>query len=128
MKQDIELRKEYISKGFSSLIMKYTLDLTELRGKLLLGNKKVEEKVKKLEKKIHEFEKRLQKRMADLDRRMKLHRLSPKVLGSVYVVPLTQMEYKNHYGMSRDDEVEEMAIQVAKIGRASCRERVVRAG
>lgn len=113
VKQDIELRKEYISKGFSSLIMKYTLDLTDLRGKLLLGNKKVEDKVKKLEKKIHEFENRLQKRMADLDRRMKLHRLSPKVLGSVYVVPLTQMEYKNHYGMSRDDEVEEIAIQVA---------------
>jgi len=44
---------------------------------------------------------------------MQLNRKPPKVLGSVYVVPLSQIEYKSHYGMSRDDEVELIAMDVA---------------
>jgi hypothetical protein len=32
-------------------------------------------------------------------------------LGCAYVVPLTQVEYVGHYGMSRDDEAEAIAMQ-----------------
>jgi hypothetical protein len=38
---------------------------------------------------------------------------SPEVLGCAYVVPLSQVEYQNEYGMSRDDEVEAIAMGVA---------------
>ena len=37
----------------------------------------------------------------------------PEILGCAYVVPLTQIEYKGHYGMSRDDEAEAIAMNAA---------------
>jgi len=113
VKEDIELRKQYMNEGFSSIIMNHTLDLSELREKLLLGNDKVQDKAIKLEKKINELQDRQKKRINELDQRMQLNRKSPKVLGSAYVVPLSQVEYKSHYGMSRDDEVEQIATDVA---------------
>ncbi|MBC7535328.1 MAG: DUF3883 domain-containing protein, partial [Ferruginibacter sp.] len=45
-----------------------------------------------------------------------MEQLSPKepeILGCAYIVPLTQVEYLGHYGMSRDDESEAIAMQVA---------------
>jgi len=113
VKEDIELRKQYMNEGFTSLIMDYTLQLTDLRSKLLLGNEKVQDKVEKLEKKINELEERKKRRIISLNERMELNRKSPKVLGSAYVVPLSQLEYSSHYGMSRDDEVEKIAIEVS---------------
>ena len=38
---------------------------------------------------------------------------TPEILGCAFVVPLNQVEYKNHYGMQRDDEVEQIAMNVA---------------
>ena len=38
---------------------------------------------------------------------------APEVLGCAYVVPLTQVEYVGHYGMSRDDEAEAIAMKTA---------------
>ena len=113
VKDDIELRKEYLNEGFSSLIMNYTLDLTDLREKLLLGNDRVQDKVNKIEIKIEELEVRKKKRLEELDLRMQLNRKSPKVIGAAYIVPLSQVEYNSHYGMSRDDEVEQIAMEVS---------------
>jgi hypothetical protein len=36
---------------------------------------------------------------------------APEILGCAYVVPLTQIEYQGHYGMSRDDEAEAIAMK-----------------
>ena len=36
---------------------------------------------------------------------------APEILGCAYVVPLTQVEYQGHYGMSRDDEAEAIAMK-----------------
>ena len=58
VKEDVKLRKQYMEDGFTSLIMNYTQDLTELREKLLLGNSRVEDKIKKIEEKILELEER----------------------------------------------------------------------
>lgn len=38
---------------------------------------------------------------------------TPEILGCAFVVPLNQVEYKNHYVMQRDDEVEQIAMNVA---------------
>jgi len=113
VKDDISLRIKYMNQGFSSLIMEYTSELTELREKLLLGNEKVQDKATKLEHKIEELEKRKRRRLDDLNLRLELQRKPPKVLGAAYVLPLSQIEYKSHYGMSRDDEVEQIAMTVA---------------
>mgnify|MGYP000666232717 CR=1 FL=1 len=40
---------------------------------------------------------------------------APEILGCVYVVPLTQIEYQGHYGMSRDDEAESIAMEMAMV-------------
>ena len=37
----------------------------------------------------------------------------PDVLGCAYIVPLSKIEYQSHYGMSRDDESEQIAMQTA---------------
>lgn len=63
--------------------------------------------------KIQELEERKKFRLEQLNQRMELNRKSPKVLGSAFVVPLSQLEYTSHYGMSRDDEVEQIAMDVA---------------
>ncbi len=38
---------------------------------------------------------------------------APEILGCAYVVPLSQMEYEQHYGMKVDDEVEAIAMNIA---------------
>ena len=38
---------------------------------------------------------------------------APEILGCAYIIPLTQVEYKGHYGMSRDDEAEAVAMKAA---------------
>jgi hypothetical protein len=38
---------------------------------------------------------------------------APEVMGCAYVIPLTKVEYKGHYGMSRDDEAEAIAMLTA---------------
>lgn len=113
VKEDIVLRKQYMNEGFTSLVYSYTSELSELRQKLLLGNEKIQEKVEKLERKIADIDERKIQRTKELDQRMRLDRKSPKVIGAAYIVPLSQVEYQSHYGMSRDDEVEEIAMKVA---------------
>lgn len=113
IEDDITMRKQYLDQGFSTLIMDYQLELSDLNSKLLLGNKKVEEKIKKLEEKIRLLNERKVNRMQSLDNRTKLNRKAPKVLGCAYVVPLSEVEYQKHFGMKRDDEVERIAIEVA---------------
>ena len=56
---------------------------------------------------------RKRERMNEMDSMIELFPVEPKVLGCAYVVPLNQVEYKQNYGMSRDDEVEAIAMKVA---------------
>ena len=52
-------------------------------------------------------------RLAELERMTEIAPKLPEVLGCAYVVPLDQIEYKNHYGMSRDDAAERIAMNAA---------------
>ena len=54
-----------------------------------------------------------QLRLNELDKMVTLQLKAPEVMGCAYVVPLNQVEYKSHFGMSRDDEVEAIAMKVA---------------
>lgn len=38
---------------------------------------------------------------------------TPEILGCTWVIPLNQLEYKTHYGMQCDDEVEQIAMKIA---------------
>ena len=48
-----------------------------------------------------------------MDNMIELFPVEPEVLGCAYVVPLNQVEYHQNYGMSRDDDVEAIAMKVA---------------
>lgn len=113
VEEDIRRRKDYLETAFTNVILDITAEINELQGKLLLGNTSVEEKLEKKQHKIDLLQKKKAERLERLEHLMSLSLRSPAVLGCAYVVPLTEVEYQSHYGMSRDDEVEAIAMQVA---------------
>jgi hypothetical protein len=87
--------------------------IQELQSKVLYGDNKVQEKILKKQERINELIDKKVSRLASLDLMTQLSPKAPEVLGCAYVVPLTQIEYKGHYGMSRDDEAEAIAMKAA---------------
>jgi hypothetical protein len=73
---------------------------------------KAQEKILKKQEKINELIAKKKSRLGDLALMAQLSPKAPEVLGCAYVVPLSQVEYQNEYGMSRDDEVEAIAMDV----------------
>lgn len=113
VQSDAETRKQYMESAFTQMIMDLQISIQELQGKLLLGDYRANEKIIKKEERISEL---IQKKKSRLDGLALMTQLSPKapeILGCAYVVPLTQVEYEGHYGMSRDDEAEAIAMQTA---------------
>ena len=74
---------------------------------------KAQEKILKKQERINELIAKKNSRLDNLDLMTQLAPKAPEVLGCAYVVPLSQVEYQNEYGMSRDDEVEAIAMDVA---------------
>jgi hypothetical protein len=68
---------------------------------------------RKTQQQIHELVKRKNERLNKLDLLLQLSMKPPEILGCAYVVPLSQVEYKSHFGMSRDDEAEAIAMKTA---------------
>ncbi len=110
---DVLKRKEYLQSAFESIILDLTAEVNELQSQLLLGKKAVEDKLNKKQAKIQALLRKKQERLDRLDHMLHLSLKTPEVLGCAYVLPLTAVEYKNHYGMSRDDEVEAIAMEIA---------------
>jgi superfamily II DNA or RNA helicase len=111
--QDNAKRKQYLETAFTQVILDIQKEIQELQTRLLLGDKKVQEKLRKKEERIHQLILKKQSRIQNLDLMMQLSPKAPEVLGCAYVIPLTQVEYHQHYGMSRDDEAEAIAMKVA---------------
>lgn len=113
VKKDSSDRKKYLESAFTQVIMDLQIQMQELQGKVLIGDIKVQEKISKLQERINE---KIEKKCLRLEGLGLMEQLSPKepeVLGCAYVVPLTQIEYQGHYGMSRDDEAEAIAMAIA---------------
>jgi superfamily II DNA or RNA helicase len=109
--KDAEDRRGYLESAFTQVIMDLQISIQELQGKVLLGDNKVQEKILKKQERITELIQKKQARLESLDLMTQLNPKAPEVLGCAYVVPLTQVEYVGHYGMSRDDEAEAVAMQ-----------------
>jgi superfamily II DNA or RNA helicase len=110
---DAARRREYLESAFNRVIMDLTLEIQDLQSKLLLGDNKVEEKILAKQHRINELLEKKRNRLELLDRMTELSPRAPEVLGCAWVVPLTQVEYEGHYGMSRDDEAEAIAMAEA---------------
>ncbi|MDZ7740941.1 MAG: DUF3883 domain-containing protein [Bacteroidota bacterium] len=78
-----------------------------------MGSNTAEEKVQKKQARIVELKQKKAERIERLKLMRQLSPKAPEILGCAFVIPLTQVEYANHYGMSRDDEVEAIAMEIA---------------
>jgi len=111
--EDAKLRKKYLDEAFSNVILDLSEEVNELQQKVLLGNDKVQQRLTELESHIEELKQKKKNRLKKLERMQELNMKMPEVLGGAYVVPLSEMEFESTFGMSRDDEVEEIAMEKA---------------
>jgi SNF2 family DNA or RNA helicase len=111
--QDNAKRKEYLETAFTHVIVDLQSQIQELQGKVLLGDTNVQEKILNSQKRITELLHKKHARLESLELMAQVNPKLPEVLGCAYVVPLTQVEYSSHYGMSRDDEAEAAAMKAA---------------
>jgi superfamily II DNA or RNA helicase len=110
---DTAKRKDYLESAFTQVIVDLTVEIEELQGKLLMGDNRVQDKILKKQERIKELIEKKNKRLENLELMMQLAPKAPEVLGCAYVIPLTKVEYQGHYGMSRDDEAEAIAMNTA---------------
>lgn len=108
---DADQRREYLETAFTHVIVDLQSETAVLQGKILLGDTKVQEKIERNQLRINELINRKAERLTELQQMMQVSPKLPEILGCAYVVPLDQVEYKGHYGMSRDDEAEQIAME-----------------
>lgn len=114
VKEDTENRREYLQTAFTQIIIDIQGEINELQNKVLYSDdEKVKQKLLAKDARYRALLERKRERMSEMDSMIDLFPVEPKVLGCAYVVPLNQVEYKQNYGMSRDDEVEVIAMKVA---------------
>lgn len=111
VQKDTSDRKGYLETSFTHVIMDLQSEIQDLQTKVFLGDSKVNEKLSKKLERVNELIQKKQLRLEQLDLMGQLSPKAPEILGCAYVIPLTQVEYQGHYGMSRDDEAEAIAMK-----------------
>jgi len=112
--KDADDRKNYLEVAFTQVIMDLQTEISEMQSKILLfGDAKLQDKIMKKQDRINELILKKHTRLENLILMQQLNPKAPEILGCAYVVPLTQVEYSGHYGMSRDDEAEAIAMKTA---------------
>lgn len=111
--KDCNERRQYLESAFTQVIIDLQSEIQSLQDKVLIGDSRAQEKIFKKEERINELIIKKQVRMKNLAHMESLSPKAPEVLGCAYVIPLTQVEYIGHYGMSRDDEAEAIAMQTS---------------
>jgi superfamily II DNA or RNA helicase len=111
--KDANDRKGYLETAFSHIIMDLQSEISSLQSKVLLGDQKAQDKVLKKQDRVNELFDKKKQRLENLELMGQINPKAPEILGCAYVIPLTQIEYQGHYGMSRDDEAESIAMDFA---------------
>ena len=110
---DAARRREYLETAFTHVIVDLQSETAAMQGKILLGDTSVQEKIQKNQTRINELVAKKAERIRELEQMTEISPKLPEILGCAYVVPLTEIEYSGHYGMSRDDEAERIAMNAA---------------
>lgn len=110
VKADAVKRISYLEESFSNVIMDITAEINDLQSKLLTGNRAVERKIAEKQEKVKALLQRKARRIAELEKMQQVSCKAPVIMGCAFVVPLTAVEYESHFGMSRDDEAEAIAM------------------
>ena len=115
VEEDVARRRDYLQSAFIKVIMDLQDEINELQSKSLLAeeDEHTQQKLEAKEARLADLKRRKHQRMEELEADLQLSPKEPSVMGCAYVVPLTQVEYHSNFGMSRDDEVETTAMQVA---------------
>jgi hypothetical protein len=113
VRKDTARRKDYLESAFTQVITDLSGQINELQGKLFT-DPRVKDKLVKKQERLQQLQRKKADRLQKLERMMELAPKAPEIMGCAWVVPLSQVEYKSHYGMSRDDEVEAIAMEVAE--------------
>lgn len=114
VEEDTARRRDYLQSAFQQIIFDMQGEINELQAKVFIGDdEKAQQKLEAKEARLKELKERKIERLKELDEGMDLSPTAPEVLGCAYVVPLNQVEYQHSFGMSRDDEVEAIGMQVA---------------
>jgi hypothetical protein len=108
--EDTARRREYLESAFTHIILDLQSEIQELQGKLLYGDNRVQEKILKKDERIKELIQKKNERIQRLELMNQLAPRQPEILGCAYVVPLSKVEYENHFGMSRDEDAEAVAM------------------
>lgn len=110
---DIEQRKQFLETAFNQIIFDLTAEINSMQSKLLFEGNGLNEKILKKQERINQLKVKRASRLENMDLMKQLSPKEPEIIGCAYVVPLTEIEYKEHFGMSKDDEVEEIAMKIA---------------
>lgn len=113
VEEDSSKRIEYLRTAFTQIIMDLDISINEMQMKAFMGDQKTQEKLLHKNDRKNELMKKREERIADMEQMTEIAPKEPEILGCAYVVPLTQVEYEQHFKMNRDDEVEAIAMQVA---------------
>lgn len=113
VKTDIGRRKGYLETAFTQVIADLQVEISDMQMKVFAGDQKLNEKLLKKQQRLGELIIKKGQRLQDLDLMTQLSPKAPQILGCAFVIPLTQVEYTGHYGMSRDDEAETIAMKTA---------------
>lgn len=114
VEEDLRHRREYLQSAFQQIILDIQGEINELQGKIFMADdEKAQQKLMVKESRLQELMQHREERLQELADGAELFPIAPEVLGCAYVVPLNQVEYRQTYGMSRDDEVEAIAMQAA---------------
>ena len=114
VEEDAQKRLEYLQTAFTHILIDIQAEINDLQGKALISdNDKLQERLLNKTQRYEELLAKKEQRLADMQQMVELSPKAPEVLGCAYVIPLNQVEYKANFGMSRDDDVEAIAMQVA---------------
>lgn len=111
--QDVESRKEYLQHAFTSLIADVTEEVEKIQQKVIMGREDLVKKMEEKQGRIQVLLNRKEGRLKEMEDMLRLSPREPEVLGCAYVVPLSAVEYQAHFGMSRDPEAEQIAMDMA---------------
>ena len=125
VEEDTSRRRQYLQEAFSRVIFDLQGEISQLQSHIFINeDEKTQQKLMAKESRLRELKQRKQQRLQEFRQMTTLSATQPEVLGCAYVVPLSQMEYHHNFGMSRDDEVEQIAMQVAMVYEQSQGRRV----
>ena len=115
--EECNLRRQYLKTAFTDLILELQHKLNDLQQAHLFGEENAEER-ERLSRHIEELGVRKKERLDELELMLKLSAKLPDILTEALIVPVPVVVAEgdsspNDFPMHRDDEVEDIAMDVA---------------